>query len=232
MSAFLASVRSVEEAKIALEYADIIDLKEPHNGALGALPLAGIENIVRFVDGRKLVSATVGDLPMQPEVIVRAVEATVATGVDIVKVGLFEFDAACIAALAPLIGRHVKLVAVLFADAQLQFDCIPLLAKAGLYGVMLDTAHKQGKSLCECLSLEQLEDFLTQAREYDLMTGLAGSLRAENIESLSALSPDYLGFRGALCGKNQRKSQLESSKVEQIQTLLQKYHTTAPLLTA
>ncbi|MFM9913938.1 MAG: (5-formylfuran-3-yl)methyl phosphate synthase [Methylophilaceae bacterium] len=232
MSAFLASVRCVEEAKIALDYADIIDLKEPHNGALGALPLAVIEDIVRFVDGRKLVSATVGDLPMQQEVIVRATEATAATGVDVIKVGLFKFDAACIAALAPLTKRGIQLVAVLFVDISLHFESIPLLAKAGFYGVMLDTAYKQGGGLCDSVSLKQLEVFLTQAREHGLMAGLAGSLCVENIEPLSALSPDYLGFRGALCEQNQRKNYLESSKLEQMQKLLQKYHTTVPLLTA
>ncbi len=232
MSAFLASVRSVEEAKIALEYADIIDLKEPNNGALGALPLDTIEAIVRFVDGRKLVSATVGDLPMRPEVMVRAVEATAATGVDIVKVGFFEAEIACINALRPLMQRHLKLVAVLFADANSDLECIPQLAEAGFYGVMLDTLHKQGQGLCDCMSFVQLERFLVQARAHQLMTGVAGSLRAENIELLSTLNADYLGFRGALCEQHQRKNQLETSKVAHIRSLLQKYHANTALLTA
>lgn len=232
MSVFLASVRSVEEAKIALQYADIIDLKEPSNGALGALPLEIIKNIVNFIDGRKPVSATVGDLPMSPEVLVHAVEATAMTGVDIVKVGFFEADTACINALRALTQTHVKLVAVLFADASLHLGSIPLLADAGFYGVMLDTAHKHNPGLCDCVSLKQLEEFLTQAREYQLMTGLAGSLRIENVKYLSAFGADYLGFRGALCEQNQRENQLKSSKLAQVQLLLQKYHATAPLLLA
>ena len=41
MTALLASVRSVAEAELALAGgADVIDLKDPSQGALGALPLS------------------------------------------------------------------------------------------------------------------------------------------------------------------------------------------------
>ena len=47
MTLMLASVLSVEEAETALAHgADIIDCKDPHRGALGALPLARITEIV------------------------------------------------------------------------------------------------------------------------------------------------------------------------------------------
>ena len=46
----LISVTTIEEAKIALESgADIIDLKEPGLGALGALPIETIQAIVTYV---------------------------------------------------------------------------------------------------------------------------------------------------------------------------------------
>ena len=59
MTAFLASVMSAEEAGLALEGgADVIDLKDPTSGALGALPVAVIRAAVDRIAGRRPVSAT------------------------------------------------------------------------------------------------------------------------------------------------------------------------------
>ena len=50
----LISVTSIEEASFALENgADIIDLKDPSAGALGALPIDEIKLIVSFVHNKK-----------------------------------------------------------------------------------------------------------------------------------------------------------------------------------
>ena len=59
MTQMLASVTSTAEALLALEWgADIIDLKNPSDGALGALPFETIRDIVKIIDGRRLASAT------------------------------------------------------------------------------------------------------------------------------------------------------------------------------
>ena len=53
MNAMLASVRSVEEARIVLAGAcDWLDIKEPDHGALGQAPLAVVRDIVRLTAGR------------------------------------------------------------------------------------------------------------------------------------------------------------------------------------
>jgi len=85
----LASVTSLSEASAIFPLAiDILDLKNPAEGALGALKLEEVRRIVdAFPD--QCISATVGDLPMVPEVICRAVDAMAQTGVDFVKVGFF-----------------------------------------------------------------------------------------------------------------------------------------------
>ena len=90
MTGMLASVNSLAEARLVLEAGvDIIDLKQPEQGALGALALADVRAIVTEIDGRCLVSATIGDLPMQPEVVFNAVKAMAETGVDYIKIGFF-----------------------------------------------------------------------------------------------------------------------------------------------
>ena len=76
MTQLLISVTSLDEAQMALENgADIIDLKDPSAGALGALPVELITSIVSFVNKQKLTSATIGDQPMQPDLLVQHVNA-------------------------------------------------------------------------------------------------------------------------------------------------------------
>ena len=90
MTALLASVLSPEEAEAALRGgADIIDLKDPRRGALGALPDAVIRAAVARVAGRRPVSVTAGDLPMEPTVVAGAARRIGGLGVDFVKVGLW-----------------------------------------------------------------------------------------------------------------------------------------------
>ena len=89
MTRFLVSVRDVAETETALAAgADIIDLKDPAKGALGALDPAAIASCVTRIAGRAEVSATVGDLPMRAATIRGAVRKIAALGVDHVKLGL------------------------------------------------------------------------------------------------------------------------------------------------
>jgi uncharacterized protein (UPF0264 family) len=222
MTGFLASVTNVGEARIALEAGvDIIDLKNPVQGALGALPIATIEQIVHFVDGRAPISATVGDLPMQPTILSRAIEAIAATGVDIVKIGFFgkTGHAECARSLAH-ITRSEKIIAVMFADQKPDFTLLPLFADSGFYGVMLDTADKTAGGLRSWLSEADLQGFVSAARTYGLLTGLAGSLRKADIPLLVSLEADYLGFRGALCADDKRKSTIDPERVTAIYNIV------------
>jgi dihydroneopterin aldolase len=227
MTRLLASVTSVSEAAIALEGgADIIDLKNPSEGALGALPIETIREIVTFVDGRVPVSATIGDLPMQPLVVSGMVSKTAETGVDIVKIGLFgrEGHADCIDAISLLTRTGVRVVAVLFADDQPDFGMLPVLSRAGFYGVMLDTVYKGRGGLTDCLPGNALDFFVSTSRELGLLSGLAGSLRAEDVPELASIAPDYLGFRGGVCLNDDRNMTFDHERLMKISHLLHKYN--------
>lgn len=226
MTAFLASVSNLEEARIVLDYgADIIDLKNPLQGALGALPHGQIKEIVHFINGRKPVSATIGDLPMQPEILLDAARAMSANGVDIIKVGFFgsHADNHCVEALAKL-SKKTWLVAVMFADKGFDAAIIQQCANAGFYGVMLDTAEKNDKSLRDFLDARELTTFVDKVHQNSMMVGLAGSLRCHDVAPLLACAPDYLGFRGALCKDMQRGMAVEAQSVCSIHALLRESH--------
>ena len=108
----LASVRSVEEAISALAGgADLLDVKEPREGSLGAAPPAALRAIVSIRDAgvdpwagdgspwqpadepgpqprKAAVSAALGDAPYLPGTLALAAAGAAGCGVDIVKFGL------------------------------------------------------------------------------------------------------------------------------------------------
>jgi (5-formylfuran-3-yl)methyl phosphate synthase len=217
---FLASVRSLEEAMLAASLgAELIDLKEPSQGALGAVDSAEQCRIVGALDSlgvgsqpRPPISATVGDLPFEPALLAEAIRRTAATGVDIVKFGVYasgvvaqqgfiELDR--LLAQAP---PSVTLVALLLADQLPAIDEALALSRAalrvrGLKGVMLDTATKGGSArpLPEVFTVAELGRFVAEVHELGGFAGLAGCLGIQHIEALAATGADILGFRGALC---------------------------------
>ncbi len=219
MTRLLASVNSLDEAKIALtNQVDIIDLKQPEKGALGALDRKTISEIVAYVNGQRPVSATIGDLPMQPEKILRAVNNTAQTGVDFVKIGFFPGEKwlETINELSDFYNQKSRLIAVFFADQQPDFSIIPMLKKAGFNGVMLDTMNKQNGSLTQAMPLNAISEFVNITNNQKLLCGLAGSLQLSDIPCLLDLKPDYLGFRGAICQQKNRTQSLDESALRTI----------------
>lgn len=223
MSCMLASVNSLEEARLVRDYkVGIIDLKQPEQGALGALDVEVVASIVAGLKSAVPVSATVGDLPMRPELVFDAVQAMAATGVDYVKIGFFPGGdwLGTVAGLVGIARQGHALIAVLFADTRPDLSVIDALSEAGFRGVMLDTMNKQLGSLTKLMSHDELSQFVTMAKSRSLLTGLAGSLTVADIAELLPLNADYLGFRGALCQQHRRTGQLDTEQIALISSML------------
>jgi len=221
--ALLASVADLEEAETALELgAEVLDLKDPRAGALGAWQPEHLSAAVARFGGRVPLSATIGDLPMDPRLLQQAAERVAASGVDVVKVGFFTDSgrAHVLDGLAPLAARGVRLVAVLMADRDPDLADLAPFARAGLLGVMLDTADKRAGGLRSCLDDARLVRFVAAARELGLLCGLAGSLGLADITPSAGLGPDYLGFRGALCG-GERRDRLDPEAFRRVRIALE-----------
>jgi dihydroneopterin aldolase len=222
MTLLLASVTGPEEAALVLARgADIIDLKDASTGPLGALEPDVLRATVAAIAGRRPVSAVTGNLPMEPDVIVAAVESTAATKVDYVKVGLFRGPRReeCIRALSSLAHR-IKIVGVMFADSGADIALVTIMVESGFAGAMLDTAEKSGGRLLDCMDIASLRDFVGACRAHGLMAGLAGSLEAPDVPRLLLLAPDYLGFRGALCAERDRTARIDPESVGIIRELI------------
>ena len=219
MTKFLASVTTIQEAQLAACCGvDIIDCKDPSQGALGALPCATVAAIRQSLPPKITLSATIGDLAAVPGPVTQAALAMAQTGTNIVKIGFFPGgDArATIAALGKLDLENVRLVGLLLADRDPDFTLIADMAEAGFAGVMLDTEAKSSGGLRCHLDETALSQFIALARNRGLFAGFAGSLALCDIAPLMRLKPNVLGFRGALCAGSIRTGQLSGDAIRAI----------------
>ena len=216
---FLASVASEAEALTCASLgADIIDAKNPVEGALGALPLETVRRIRAVVPASIPVSATIGDPSSAPDEVARAAARMAATGVDIVKIGFHATAAshAVVRRLGALSLNNARLVAVLIADHGVDLALVGSVAEAGFAGVMLDTEAKTSGALPDVVAPEMLSTFVAAARENGLFAGLAGSLKVSHVPYLLSFDPDVLGFRGGLCRCGARTSQIDADAVRAV----------------
>jgi len=224
VTGMLASVNSVAEALLVLSaHVDIIDLKQPASGALGALDIDLVKQIVAEIDGRCPVSATIGDLPMQPDLVLNAAKRMAETGVDYIKIGFFPDGdwLETVNKLSALSQQNIALIAVLFADNQPDLSIVDALKDAGFTGVMLDTMDKQNGSLMHVMEQSEIGQFVRLSKARQLLCGLAGSLKLQDIPGLMRYQPDYMGFRGALCRQHDRTARLNKASIMRIKQAIQ-----------
>jgi (5-formylfuran-3-yl)methyl phosphate synthase len=221
----LVSVKNVQEALLALQAeVDFIDLKDPKVGALGSLDDAISQEVVLAVNKKAVISATIGEHHEHQQALLGAIDIKVGLGVDIVKLPISTFfdDVTFLLQLKDrAINQNIKLVAVMFADEHLDRSWIPKLAMHGFYGVMLDTNNKQQNLLCS-ISEDEIQSFVNDCKSYHLLTGLAGSLRVEYVDSLIKYSPSYIGFRSGVCVNFQRDNDLSLELVLSVKNKLYK----------
>lgn len=220
----LVSVRDVPEALLAAEGgADFIDLKEPGAGALGALPIVRIREIVdalRASHPTLPISATIGDVPAgEVETILQRVAEVAGCGVDYVKVGV-QGNAAGLALLPMLAGCAAAVVPVLISDYCVDERLVDeALALDAFPALMLDTSAKRRGSLLQLVATAELERFVCAARGRGVLVGLAGALRHEDLAGLRELAPDFAGFRSAVCSGD-RAAALDGQRVKALSAAL------------
>jgi len=224
----LVSVVDAGEARdAATAGADIVDVKNPAEGSLGAPSPAGIEAVRATVPAALPVSAAIGDMPNLPGTAALAALGAARSGAAFVKVGLWgvanEAEAVALLravreAIAGVPGAEV--VAGAYADARrvapapLAPELLPRVARAaGVKVCLLDTAIKDGRGLLDWLSPDELTSFVDDARAGGLEVALAGALRAEDLPVVHATGADIAGVRSAACGDGRRSGPLEAARV-------------------
>jgi len=225
----LVSPSSIEEARSSLS-ADIIDVKKPSEGSLGANFPWVIREIKNLAD-KKPVSAAIGDNEYKPGTAALSAYGAAHAGADFIKVGLM-FDGTdhardVVEAVTTAVKREFpeKIVVIAaYADFERMgtispFAIAPLVADAGADVAMIDTGIKDGKSLFEFMDEERLRQFTEQNRELGLQTALAGSLKFEDLDALKRIDPEIIGVRGMVCGGD-RLTTIRAELVEKAMMML------------
>jgi (5-formylfuran-3-yl)methyl phosphate synthase len=230
----LVSVADAGEARAAVAGgADIVDVKNPAEGALGAPAPATIVAVRGAVPAAIPVSAAIGDMPHLPGTAALAAAGAAHSGAALVKVGLWASpeleDAVALlravrAALAACPG--VALVAGTYADGErapsrpLPPALLPRAARAaGAEACLLDTAVKDGRGLLEWLGPDALAALVAEAHADGLEVALAGSLRLEDLSTVRATGADIAGVRSAACLAGARTGALQAARVEDLRAV-------------
>ena len=226
----LVSVRSVTEARAALGGgADLIDVKEPARGSLGKADDETIAEIAEFVDGRKAVSAAMGEVVEylnDPPGTEYSVLSTSLRSLTFLKWGLANCGGADWQALLDLRrAQHSGVVTVAYADWRLaNAPCVSDVVNYAIRrnGVLLiDTWCKaSGKSLLDWMSVAELQRVCDRCRSTGVRIALAGSLDIEAIRQLRDASPDWFAVRTAAC-EDGRHGTVSAAKVRELVNLLQ-----------
>jgi len=205
----LVSPGSIDEARRSVA-ADIIDVKKPSEGSLGANFPWVIKEVKSFA--QKPVSAAIGDFTYKPGGASLAAYGAACAGADYIKIGL-AFDG--VTRARDMISAVVKAVKDEFPEKKVviaaysdykrmgtisPYEMAPIAAELGADVAMVDTGIKDGKSTFEFMNEADLSSFTARNAELGLKTAVAGSLRFEDITALKRINPDIIGVRGMVCG--------------------------------
>ncbi|MDH5639121.1 MAG: (5-formylfuran-3-yl)methyl phosphate synthase [Nitrospinota bacterium] len=224
----LGTVVSGAEAKLVADLVDLIDVKDPSKGSLGAPDQVTVHNIRMAIGSQGPLSVAMGDIdPENPHAVVELGRLMAGAGATMLKVGLTtvpeEVVAKTLGELKKAVSENVQVAAVAYADAEnhgfFAPARLPILARdTGLDGIMIDTFTKApDQSSLDYLSEEIIKTIFDEARKLGLRTALAGGLDMEHIDEVVRAKPDIVGFRTAITSEGEReKSGIDRSKINKL----------------
>ncbi|MEW1683231.1 (5-formylfuran-3-yl)methyl phosphate synthase [Streptomyces sp. NPDC093594] len=237
----LISPDGVEEAldcAKAAEHLDIIDVKKPDEGSLGANFPWVIREIREAVPADKPVSATVGDVPYKPGTVAQAALGAVVSGAGYIKVGLYgcttpDQGIEVMRAVVRAVKEHnpdALVVASGYADAH-RIGCVnplavpDIAARSGADAAMLDTAVKDGTRLFDHVPPDMCAEFVRLTHASGRLAALAGSVRQDDLAELTRIGTDIVGVRGAVCeGGDRNAGRIQPHLVAAFRAEMDRHH--------
>ena len=217
--------------------ADIVDVKNPKEGSLGANFPWVIKDIRELTPSDMLVSATLGDVPYKPGTVSLAAMGALVSGADYIKVGLYgpsNYEEAL--EVMENVVKTVKdtdpnaiVVASGYADAHRvgavsPWDIPKVARDGGAELAMLDTAVKDGHTLFDYLDIDDCKKFTEEAHSYGLKVALAGSVKKGQLKPLYDIGCDVVGVRGAACvGGDRNTGHIDRTAVAELKELVKSF---------
>ncbi len=230
----LVSPVDADEAREAVKGgADIIDVKNPAEGSLGASFPWVIRRVLEALPSSVETSATLGDLDFKPGTASLAAYGLASLGVDYIKAGFYDIktEEQALSIAEAIVGAarsfDAKVVLAGYADYSLigaisPFSLIDVALRADADGVMIDTAVKGRGGLLTYLGVQELASFVERSHSSGLICALAGSLSAEDIEKLRETGTDIVGVRGAACSSGDREhGRIVAERVRHLKRLVE-----------
>lgn len=227
MTGLLVSVRNAAEAAVALAAGvDVIDVKEPLRGSLGAAATETIQSVIELVGDRAMVSAACGEL-----VDWHSVTDSVASpcGLSLAKIALANCDELPDwkrrwQNWAAALPAGTKPVGVVYADRALALspawqEIVALAGEVGSPYVLVDTFDKSAGTLFDHWTTATLREFAAELRAAGIGFVLAGSLRGDDIRRAREFEPNFVAVRGAAC-RSGRTSDIDAAAIHQILDML------------
>jgi (5-formylfuran-3-yl)methyl phosphate synthase len=228
----LVSVTDAAEARVAVEGGvDIVDVKNPAEGSLGAPAPGVIEDVREIVPPERPVSAAIGDLPNLPGTAALAALGAARSGAAYVKVGLWgasttDEAVGLLRAVREALDGGATVIAGAYADAErVPGGPLPPAAvvaaarQGGVGGCLLDTAVKDGRGLFDWLTARRLEALVAEGHAAGLEMALAGALRLEDLSLVRATGADIAGVRAAACRDGRRTAPLDAERIGRLRAM-------------
>jgi (5-formylfuran-3-yl)methyl phosphate synthase len=231
----LVSVRNDAEALAALVGgADVIDVKEPSRGSLGAADPRTIADVVRSVNGRAIVSAAMGELVDMGRQISASGPLQIPADVQLFKIGLAgcaglvewksEWRDAVQALQGDTTNSPPQPVAVVYADwksadAPPPQEILDAAQELGCLALLIDTWDKSAGALFDHWDRADLGHFLTKVRTTKMAIVLAGSLSRTSLPQALGLGPDLVAVRGAACDRG-RDGTVTTTRVRELTQII------------
>jgi uncharacterized protein (UPF0264 family) len=228
LTKLLVSIRNEVEASIAADFPiGILDVKEPDRGALGAADRSTLRRIISRLDRGRTISLALGELrnrlPALDGYTVKNLPAGEDVWADAELLAEFRFAKIGLAGMRNVPGwqnrwidftralpNAVQPVAVAYLDQE-YCDCpvpeeVLELVTGHPGGVfLLDTFTKRSGDAISLMGVSGLKKLLDRALRHEVMTVVAGSVKAKHLKLLFSMNPDFVGVRGAVCSDGRRQ---------------------------
>lgn len=234
MPLLLVSVRSATEARLALEAGvDVLDVKEPSLGSLGAASddvLAEIGQIAANRPGR-LFTAALGELT---DLVDSSRLPAIPASFGLLKVGLSGCRslsdwpmqwARVRESIGSRAGKRFDWAGVAYvdereADAPPVEDVLKAAIEAKCRFLLLDTWSKSEGRLTDFFSDRALVELGRKCRETGLQLAVAGRLRFEDLSDSLIAAADVVAVRSAVCRNQQREGAIDPEAIQKWRSVL------------